>query len=127
MGLFDRFIKSEPINKTDVSAALSPFSVSESFWTAVNAGIGATRIQAMSIPTIARARNLICSSVASLPIEQYNKFTGAHEEPNRVINQPDPRVPGSYIYAYLAEDLLFHGVGYGMVMDSYSTSDGTLS
>lgn len=124
MGLFDRFIKSEPTNKTDVSAALSPFSVSESFWTAVNAGIGATRIQAMSIPTIARARNLICSSVASLPIEQYNKFTGAHEEPNRVINQPDPRVPGSYIYAYLAEDLLFHGVGYGMVMDSYSTSDG---
>jgi HK97 family phage portal protein len=37
----------------------------------------------------------------------------------QVINQPDPRVPGSAIYAWLAEDLLFHGVGYGQVMEQY--------
>jgi HK97 family phage portal protein len=36
-----------------------------------------------------------------------------------VINQPDPRVPGSAIYAWLAEDLWLHGVGYGQVLEQY--------
>lgn len=125
MGLFDRFTNQKPISGTDVSASLAPFTISEAIYASTNTGATATRVQAMGIPTIARARNLICSSVASLPIEQYNKFTGAHEEPNRVINQPDPRVPGSYIYAYVAEDLLFYGVSYGQVLDAYSSSDGS--
>ncbi len=41
-------------------------------------------------------------------------------EPNRVINQPDSRVPGSSIYAFVAEDLLFHGVAYGQIMSMYA-------
>jgi HK97 family phage portal protein len=79
----------------------------------------ATRQQAMAIPTIARARNILCS-LATLPLEQYIKSTGGHVEPNRVINQPDSRVPGSTIYAFIAEDLLFHGVAYGQVMSMYA-------
>jgi HK97 family phage portal protein len=38
--------------------------------------------------------------------------------------QPDPRVAGSAIYAWIAEDLLFRGVAYGQVLDAYSASDG---
>ncbi len=38
----------------------------------------------------ARARNIICSTVGSLPLEQYNHFTNEHIRPNRVIMQPDP-------------------------------------
>jgi len=37
-----------------------------------------------------------------------------------VINQPDSRVPGSAIYAFIAEDLLFFGVAYGQVMSMYA-------
>jgi HK97 family phage portal protein len=73
----------------------------------------------MAIPTIARARGILCSTVASLPMEQYSKLNGAHLPTPSVINQPDPRVPGSAIYAWLAEDLLFHGVGYGQVLEQY--------
>ncbi len=59
-----------------------------------------------------------------MPIENYNKFTGAHVEPNRVFNQPDPRVAGFVIYTWLAEDIFMYGVGYGQVLEMYSTTDG---
>ncbi len=39
--------------------------------------------------------------------------------------QPDPRIAGSAIYAWIAEDLLFHGVAYGQVLDSYAASDNS--
>jgi len=55
-----------------------------------------------------------------LPLEQRIKVSGVRVEPNRVINQPDSRVPGSAIYSYIAEDLLFHGVAYGQVLSMYA-------
>ena len=79
----------------------------------------ASRASAMAVPTIARGRNILCS-LATLPLEQYLKTDGSHVEPNRVINQPDPRVAGSAIYSYVAEDLLFLGVSYGMIMSMYA-------
>jgi hypothetical protein len=79
----------------------------------------ASRASAMAVPTIARGRNILCS-LATLPLEQYLKSDGSHVEPNRVINQPDPRVPGSAIYSYIAEDLLFLGVAYGQIMSMYA-------
>jgi HK97 family phage portal protein len=119
MGLKDFFVAAPktPSESVDVSAALSPFTVSAY---PLTYGTSASRAEAMAVPTIARIRNLLCSTVASLPIETYNKFTGAHVEPNRVFNQPDPRVPGSYTYAFVAEDLLFRGVSYGLVMSMYA-------
>jgi len=79
----------------------------------------ASRASAMAVPTIARGRNILCS-LATLPLEQYVKSTGTHVEPNRVINQPDTRIPGSAVYSYVAEDLLFIGVSYGIVMSMYA-------
>ena len=122
MGLFDRFVKTTSELAVDVSAASTPFNLNNSNY--LFSGLTANRQQAMAIPTIARAHALIVSTVASLPIEQYNKFTGAHIEPAPVINQPDPRVPGSVIYSYIASDLFFYGIAYGQVLDAYSSSDG---
>ena len=79
----------------------------------------ASRASAMAVPTIARGRNILCS-LATLPLEQYLKIDGSHVEPNRVINQPDARVPGSAIYSFIAEDLLFHGVAYGQILSMYA-------
>lgn len=127
MGLLDLISFNAPTEKVadgvDVSAALSPFTVNELLRTGLNTH--ASRSEAMQVPTVARARNIICSTIASLPIEQYNKFTGAHIEPTRVINQPDSRVPGSFTYAFVAEDLLFLGVSYGQVMSMYA--DGRIA
>jgi len=119
MALRDLFAKApQSVGLTvDAAATPAPFNISQnSYFYPLSS---ATRAQAMAIPTIARARNILCS-LATLPLEQYIKSTGAHVEPNRVINQPDSRVPGSSIYAFIAEDLLFHGVAYGQVMSMYA-------
>jgi HK97 family phage portal protein len=125
MGLFDRFLTNQtPTIQTDVAAANIPFNLQQSFGGMFYGAQSATREQAMGVPAIARGRNIICSSIASLPLEGYNKFTGAHVEPTQAVWQPDPRIPASATYAWLAEDLLFHGVAYGICLDSYSSSDG---
>ena len=119
MAIRDLFAKApEPVGLT-VDAAATPAPFNSSYNNYFYPLSSATRQQAMAIPTIARARNILCS-LATLPLEQYVKSTGAHVEPNRVINQPDSRVPGSAIYAFIAEDLLFHGVAYGQVMSMYA-------
>jgi len=119
MAIRDLFVKApEPVGLT-VDAAAVPAPLNPSLNNFYFSASTATRQQAMAIPTIARARNILCS-LATLPLEQYIKSTGGHVEPNRVINQPDSRVPGSTIYAFIAEDLLFHGVAYGQVMSMYA-------
>ena len=121
MALLDFFVPKTPAPAITVDAASTPapFNNTGSISPFIFTSSAATRQQAMAIPTIARARGILCSTVASLPMEQYSKLNGAHLATPSVINQPDPRVPGSAIYAWLAEDLLFHGVGYGQVLEQY--------
>jgi HK97 family phage portal protein len=121
MALLDFLVPKTPAPGITVDAASTPapFNNTGSISPFIFTSSSATRAQAMAIPTIARARGILCSTVASLPMEQYSKLNGAHLPTPSVINQPDPRVPGSAIYAWLAEDLLFHGVGYGQVLEQY--------
>ena len=127
MGLFDRFTaKSNQQNlQVDVAAALAPYNSQQLVGGILFGTTTASREQFMAIPSGARARGIICSTVGSLPLEQYNHFTNEHVRPNRVIMQPDPRVAGSAIYAWIAEDLLLYGVAYGMVMDAYAATDAS--
>jgi phage portal protein BeeE len=126
MGLFDRFITNTSTSPAvDVAAANTPYNLQSAVGGLFYGAQTATREQAMSVPSVARARNIICSTIGSLPLETYNHFTKEHIEPNRVIMQPDPRIAGSAIYAWIAEDLLFHGVAYGQVLDSYAASDNS--
>jgi HK97 family phage portal protein len=121
MGIKDFFLGAPSAAPTsDVEASLAPFNLSTSVYGLLNAPTTVDRATAMSVPTVARARNIICGTLASLPLEQYNRFTGAHVEPLRVINQPDPRVAGFVVYNWLAEDIWLYGVGFGLVLDAYA-------
>ena len=95
MGFLDNFTLRAPEPTNIVDAASVPVNNPDTFYLTPLYTID--RNTAMSVPSVARARNIICGIVASLPLEQYNKLTGAHIEPLRVINQPDQRVPGSYV------------------------------
>ena len=121
--LFPKVEAAKPHN-VDVAAALSPVNVADSVYFLIGGSTSTNRTAAMSVPSVARARNIICGTIASLPLEGYDRLTGAHIEPLRVINQPDPRVPGFTVYNWLAEDIWFYGFGYGVVLDMYATSDG---
>jgi len=125
MGLFDRFITNKTITKqTDIEAANLPYNLQAAVGGLFFGAQTATREQAMSVPALARARNIICSTIGSLPFQTYNHFTKEYLRPQRSIMQPDPRIAGSAIYSFIAEDLLFQGVAYGQVLDAYSASDG---
>jgi len=81
-----------------------------------------TRESAMSVPAVARARNILAGTIGTIPLCEYNSQD--QEIPRRkVIDQPDPAVPRAVTLTWLAEDLLFYGVGYLQVMD-VSPADG---
>jgi len=123
MGLFSRNVTTAaPSSTYDVQASLAPVNTLDSVFNFFGtAGITATREEFMSVPTCARARNIISSSVASIPLKVRTKADGARvESPPRVINQPDPRIPGSATYAFLCEDILLYGYGYLRISEIYA-------
>jgi HK97 family phage portal protein len=122
MGLFSRSIKTDaPTPTNDVAASIAPYPNSDGLYAVRNAySYTASREEAMSIPTIARARGIICSSIAATPIILRDRSTGVRIDPPRVINTPDPRVPGSAIYVWTAEDILFTGFAYWRILELYA-------
>jgi len=122
--LFPQVQAAKPSIPTDVQAALSPVQIADSVYQILGGATNTTRALAMSVPSVARARNIICGTIGSLPLTTFNRITGQYVDPHRVINQPDPRVAGFVIYNWLAEDIWFYGAGYGQVLDMYAATDG---
>jgi len=123
MGLFTRNVETIAVAPiSDIEASLAPVNTVSSIYNFYGAtGITASRAEFMSVPTCARARGIISSSVSSIPLKVRTKADGARvETPPKVINQPDPRVPGSATYAWLCEDLLLHGYGYLRILEIYA-------
>jgi HK97 family phage portal protein len=121
MGLFDALLprKVDAAVPAEVDAAsLAPYFQEQGqiFF----AGIAtATRPEAMSVPTCARALGIM-QTIASLPMHTRNEATGEKISQPRVINQPDPRIPGSTFWAWIISDLFFFPSAYAYVMDRYA-------
>lgn len=79
-----------------------------------------SRKDAMSVPSVARARNLICGTVASIPLEYYNKRTGEVIAAPRWINQLSKNQPSFVTINWLVDSLLFYGVAYLRVTERYA-------
>ncbi|CAB4203957.1 portal_HK97, phage portal protein, HK97 family [uncultured Caudovirales phage] len=109
----------------DVSAQLGPVTSLDSLTPFFGGANTATREEFMSIPTAARARNIICSSIASIGLEVIDRSTGMEIEGAipRVIRTPDPRVPGSATYVWTLEDILLYGYGYWAITEYFSDSN----
>lgn len=78
-----------------------------------------SRNKAMTVPAVARARNIICGTVGSLPLERYG-LGGQHLPSPPLFYQPDPASPRAVTYAWLADSIMFHGVGYTQVLEVYA-------
>ena len=122
MSFFDLFTPkvaaAVPAVTNDVDASLAPyFNENGNFFFA---GIQlATRAEAMSVPTVARALSII-QTIASLPMHTRNEATGEKVTQPRVINQPDPRIPGATFWSWIISDLFFHETAYAWVMERYA-------
>lgn len=122
--LFPNVEAAKPGLVTDVQAAnLQPLQNLD-YFSVLGTPVSVTRQLAMSVPSVARARNIICGTIGSLPLTTFNRITGEYVDPHRVINQPDPRVAGFVVYCWLAEDIWMYGAGYGQVLEMYSSTDG---
>jgi len=116
MAIFDLFrtkVDAVAPASADVQASLYPIQTIDSITSFGVATYTATREEAMSIPTVARARGIICSSIASIPMRVIDKNTGQEViGAPRVITDPDPRVNGAASWVWCAEDLLLYGYSY---------------
>ena len=127
MGIRDLFLSAKvetvaPQSGADIAASIQPVNTIDSlspFFGGVNT---ATREEFMSIPSAARSRNIICSSIASIGLEVIDRSTGMEIEDAtpRVIRTPDPRVPGSATYVWTCEDLLLWGYGYWQITELFA-------
>lgn len=79
-----------------------------------------TRLNAMSVPALAQCRNLICETIASIPLEVYDKKTGAEVPAPLWLKQPDERAPRAVTIAWTIDSLLMYGVAYWQVTEVYA-------
>lgn len=78
------------------------------------------RNEAMSVPSVARCRNLIAGVVGDLPLNLYRTSTG-EELGNPVwVDQPAINQPRSVTMAWTVDSLLMYGVAYWQVTEVYA-------
>lgn len=114
MGIFSR-------KPAIVEAQYAPQVMGEnmpSLYNAIFARI--SRRDAMSVPSVARARNLICGTVASIPLEYYKTSTGEVIAPPRWIKQLSKNQPSFVTLTWCVDSLLFYGVAYLLVTERYA-------
>jgi HK97 family phage portal protein len=122
MGFID-FLLGTPAQKTDVKAkanlaipyyqdSFSPFQA-----------FGINRGDAMQVPAVARARNIICGTIGELGLHSMNEITGARIEGRTLLKQPDPALPRIVTMCWTVEDILFKGHAFWLVLQ-VSPEDG---
>jgi HK97 family phage portal protein len=115
MGIFSR-------NKpTVVEAQYAPQVMGENLPSLYNAIIPrVSRHDAMTVPSVARSRNLICGTVASIPLEYYNMKTGEAIAAPRWINQLSKNQPSFVTLTWIVDSLMMYGVSYLLITERYA-------
>ena len=78
-----------------------------------------TRAQALQVPSIKRCRDLICGTIASIPLEYYKKSTGEKITAPRWVHQPSKSQPRFETLYFTLDSLLMHGVSYWQITETY--------
>ena len=118
MGILTNFIKNDD-SSMRVDAAVAPYVFPDQSQTYFSVGFNPpiSRQEAMAVPALSRARNLISNTIACLPREVYRKMDEAHIPAPTIVETPDVRMPASVVYAYTVEDLLFWGKAYWQITE----------
>ena len=119
MGFFQNLLGIQPVDDVNkVDAAVAPYNYQQYAQPFDYFGLSSiTRAQAMQVPAVARARNIICATIGSLPLEVRRESNNSRVPTPPFIRQPDPRMTGQSVYTFLSEDLLFTGQGYLRILE----------
>jgi HK97 family phage portal protein len=85
-----------------------------------------TRQQALQVPSIKRCRDLICGTIASIPLEYYKKSTGEKIAAPRWVEQPSKAQPRFETMYFTLDSLLMYGVAYWIITETY-LEDGRMA
>lgn len=116
MGIFDQFrkpveIKAELAPSVNKAVAYTPWGIIDSY--------SVTRETAMQVPSVARARNVICNTLGSIPLELYARDGRQMRNPSWM-EQPDLNTPRSVTMAWTIDSLAFFGRAYWQVTNTYA-------
>jgi phage portal protein BeeE len=94
MGFFQNLLGVTPDNSANkVDAAVAPYNYQQYAQPFDYFGLSAvSRAQAMQVPAVARARNIICATIGSLPLEVRRESNNSKVVTPLFIRQPDPRM-----------------------------------
>ena len=114
MGLFDRF------RPTRIEAQAAPQLMTDAFNYYLPIALTAVgREESMSVPAVARCRNLLAGTIASFPLELYRRSTGEKLGKPVWLEQPASNQPRAVTIAWTVDSLLFYGVAYWQVTETY--------
>ena len=119
-----RLVKNEP---ETIEAQYNPAVMNSGYgvgsWSDYGMGFDFAGIDinsAMQVPTVSKCRQLICGTIAGIPLELYNKTTGEELGTPVWLEQPDIRQPRSVTISYTVQSLLFYQIAYWEVCAVYS-------
>ena len=119
-----RLVKDEPDTlKNQYAPAVMNAAYGVGAWGDYATGFDYTSIDlssALQVPTVSKCRQLICGTIAGIPLSLYNKRTGEELGSPVWLDQPDIRQPRSVTIAYTIQSLLFFQIAYWEVTSTYS-------
>ena len=77
------------------------------------------RTEAMSVPALARCRNLLAGTIGTIPLCLHKKSTGEMLGSPLWLDQPSYSQPRSVTIAYTVDSLLFYGQAFWKVVEVY--------
>jgi len=85
-----------------------------------------TRQQALQVPSIKRCRDLICGTIASIPLEYYKKSTGEKIAAPRWVEQPSKAQPRFETMYFTLDSLMMYGQSFWIITETY-LEDGRMA
>lgn len=119
MGIFRKTEAKSNDAHSSLLAQYAPQVLSTPLLTSIVPAQSITRELALEVPSVVRARNLICATVAAMPFELYRKSSGALIGKPVWLDQPSFNQPRSVTIAYTVDSLLFYGFALWKVTERY--------
>ena len=112
-----------PTQKIEAQAAPPVMTVPEISIYGNGYNVYVTRAEALAVPSIKKARDLIAGITGTTEFHLYRKSNGEELGSPVWLEQPDRNQPRQVTMAYTADALFFYGVAYWEVTEQYN--DGT--
>lgn len=119
MGLFRKTVTTTPLSTPTVIAQYAPQVLSTPVLTSITPASTITRELALEVPSVVRARNLICGTIAAMPLELYRKSTGEELGKPVWMDQPAFNQPRAVTISYTIDSLLFYGWAIWKITERY--------